>query len=143
MDFCMKTGIGYYGIQLGDLMVGAIVALNSFGDIFDWKTGQKIALVGPTGAGKTTIVNLLMKFYNIDNGDIIIDGHSINELTRENVHDLFTMVLQDTWIFEGTIKENIRYNNKDISFSTKRFNKLINITIIMTLFNSFIILFLI
>ena len=79
------------------------------------KSGQKIAIVGPTGAGKTTIVNLLMKFYNIDSGDIIIDGHSIKELTRENVHDLFTMVLQDTWIFEGTIKENIRYNNKDVT----------------------------
>ena len=79
------------------------------------KSGQKIAIVGPTGAGKTTIVNLLMKFYNIDSGDIVIDGHSIKELTRENVHDLFTMVLQDTWIFEGTIKENIRYNNKEIT----------------------------
>ena len=79
------------------------------------KSGQKIAIVGPTGAGKTTIVNLLMKFYKIDSGDIIIDGHSINDLTRENVHDLFTMVLQDTWLFEGTIKDNIRYNNKDIS----------------------------
>ena len=79
------------------------------------KSGQKIAIVGPTGAGKTTIVNLLMKFYDIDSGDIIIDGHSIKDLTRENVHDLFTMVLQDTWIFEGTIKENIRYNNKDIT----------------------------
>ena len=79
------------------------------------KSGQKIAIVGPTGAGKTTIVNLLMKFYDIDSGDITIDGHSIKELTRDNVHDLFTMVLQDTWIFEGTIKENIRYNNKDVT----------------------------
>ena len=79
------------------------------------KSGEKIALVGPTGAGKTTIVNLLMKFYNINSGDIIIDGHSIKNLTRENVHDLFTMVLQDTWIYEGTIKENIRYNNKDVT----------------------------
>ena len=79
------------------------------------KSGQKIAIVGPTGAGKTTIVNLLMKFYDINSGDIIIDGHSIKELTRENVHDLFTMVLQDTWIFEGTIKENIRYNNKGVT----------------------------
>lgn len=77
-------------------------------------SGEKIAIVGPTGAGKTTIVNLLMKFYNINKGDIIIDGKSISNLTRENVHDMFTMVLQDTWIFEGTIKENIRYNNKDI-----------------------------
>ena len=78
------------------------------------KNGQKIAIVGPTGAGKTTIVNLLMKFYPLNSGEIIIDGHSINNITRENVHDLFTMVLQDTWVFEGTIKENIRYNNKDI-----------------------------
>ena len=79
------------------------------------KTGQKIAIVGPTGAGKTTIVNLLMKFYPLNSGEIIIDGYSINNITRENVHDLFTMVLQDTWVFEGTIKENIRYSNKDIT----------------------------
>ncbi len=78
------------------------------------KSGQKIAIVGPTGAGKTTIVNLLMKFYPINSGDIIIDGKSINKITRENVHDLFTMVLQDTWIFEGSIKDNIKYSNKDI-----------------------------
>ena len=77
--------------------------------------GQKIAIVGPTGAGKTTIVNLLMKFYDIDSGDIIIDDTSIKELSRENIHDLFTMVLQDTWIFEGTIKENIIYNKQDVS----------------------------
>ena len=79
------------------------------------KKGQKIAIVGPTGAGKTTIVNLLMKFYNINSGDILIDNQSIKDLTRENVHDLFTMVLQDTWIFEGTIKENVRYNNTKIT----------------------------
>ena len=76
------------------------------------KAGNKIAIVGPTGAGKTTIVNLLMKFYDIKKGDIIIDGKSIHDLTRENVHDLFTMVLQDTWLFNGTIKENIKYNNE-------------------------------
>ena len=79
------------------------------------KSGQKIAIVGPTGAGKTTIVNLLMKFYPLNSGNIIIDGHSIKDITRENVHDLFTMVLQDTWVFEGTIKENIRYNNKNVT----------------------------
>ena len=79
------------------------------------KAGSKIAIVGPTGAGKTTIVNLLMKFYNIQSGDIVIDGYSIKDLKRENVHDLFTMVLQDTWVFEGTVKDNIRYNNKDIT----------------------------
>lgn len=77
--------------------------------------GQKIAIVGPTGAGKTTLVNLLMKFYNIDSGDIKIDGVSTSELTRENIHDLFTMVLQDTWLFEGTIKENIIYNSQNVS----------------------------
>ena len=74
--------------------------------------GQKIAIVGPTGAGKTTLVNLLMKFYNINGGDILIDDISIKDLTRENIHSLFTMVLQDTWLFEGTIRENIKFNNK-------------------------------
>ena len=78
------------------------------------KAGNKIAIVGPTGAGKTTMVNLLMKFYDIKKGDIIIDGISIHDLTRENVHDLFTMVLQDTWVFNGTINENIKYNNTKI-----------------------------
>ena len=77
--------------------------------------GQKIAIVGPTGAGKTTLVNLLMKFYDIDSGDIKIDGVSIKELSRENIHSLFTMVLQDTWLFDGTIKENIIYNRENIS----------------------------
>lgn len=79
------------------------------------KDGQKIAIVGPTGAGKTTMVNLLMKFYDIHDGDITIDGKSISNLTRENVHSLFTMVLQDTWLFEGTVKDNIRYNNSKIT----------------------------
>lgn len=79
------------------------------------KDGQKIAIVGPTGAGKTTMVNLLMKFYEINKGDILIDNVSINDLTRENVHSLFTMVLQDTWLFNGTVKENIVYNRENIS----------------------------
>lgn len=77
--------------------------------------GQKIAIVGPTGAGKTTLVNLLMKFYLIDSGDILIDGVSINKLSRENIHDLFTMVLQDTWLFNGSIRDNIKYNMKHVS----------------------------
>ena len=79
------------------------------------KPGQKIAIVGLTGAGKTTMVNLLMKFYEINSGDIKIDGVSINELTRDNIHELFTMVLQDTWLFSGTIRENIIYNQENIS----------------------------
>ena len=77
--------------------------------------GQKIAIVGPPGAGKTTMVNLLMKFYDINSGDIRIDGVSTKELSRENIHSLFTMVLQDTWLFEGTVKENIIYNQENIT----------------------------
>lgn len=79
------------------------------------KPGQKVAIVGPTGAGKTTMVNLLMKFYEINSGDIKIDGISTKELSRENIHDLFTMVLQDTWLFEGTVAENIIYNRSNVS----------------------------
>lgn len=77
--------------------------------------GQKVAIVGPTGAGKTTIVNLLMRFYELNSGSIIIDGHTSSDLTRENVHDLFCMVLQDTWLFEGTIKENIVYSKENVT----------------------------
>ena len=77
--------------------------------------GEKVAIVGPTGAGKTTMVNLLMRFYEIKNGSITIDGVNTKDITRENVHDLFCMVLQDTWVFEGTIKENIIYNRKNIT----------------------------
>ena len=79
------------------------------------KKGQKVAIVGPTGAGKTTMVNLLMRFYEINEGEILIDGISTKDLTRENVHELFCMVLQDTWLFEGTIRDNIVYNNNQIS----------------------------
>ena len=79
------------------------------------KAGQKIEIVGPTVAGKTTLVNLLMKFYEINSGDIKIDGVSTKDLTRENIHDLFIMVLQDTWLFNGTMRENIIYNKENIS----------------------------
>ncbi len=79
------------------------------------KAGQKIAIVGPTGAGKTTMVNLLMRFYELNSGEIMIDGIPISSLTRENVHDLFCMVLQDTWLFEGTIKENIVYSKEGVT----------------------------
>ena len=81
----------------------------------DVKAGQKVAIVGPTGAGKTTLVNLLMKFYDVNSGTIKIDGTPIQDLSREAVHDLFCMVLQDTWLFEGTVRENITYNKKDVS----------------------------
>lgn len=77
--------------------------------------GQKIAIVGPTGAGKTTIVNLLMRFYEVNSGEIKIEGISTKKLTRENVHDFFCMVLQDTWLFEGSVKENIVYSKEGIS----------------------------
>lgn len=79
------------------------------------KPGQKIAIVGPTGAGKTTMVNLLMRFHEIQSGEILIDGTPISQLTRENVHALFCMVLQDTWLFEGTVRENIVYCKKDVT----------------------------
>ena len=77
--------------------------------------GQKVAIVGPTGAGKTTLVNLLMRFFEINSGRIRIDGISTADMTRESVHDLFSMVLQDTWLFEGTVRENLVYNKTGIS----------------------------
>lgn len=79
------------------------------------KPGQKVAIVGPTGAGKTTLVNLLMRFYEIDSGEILIDNINIKDITRQNLHDQFAMVLQDTWLFNGTIKENIIYNLENVS----------------------------
>lgn len=88
------------------------IIINDFSAVA--KTGQKIAIVGPTGAGKSTLVNLLMRFNEINSGEILIDDISIKDLTRENIHDLFCMVLQDTWLFEGTIRENLVYNQKDV-----------------------------
>ena len=79
------------------------------------KAGQKVAIVGPTGAGKTTMVNLLMRFYELNSGCIRIDGIPTSDLTRENVHDLFCMVLQDTWLFEGTIRENVVYSKENVT----------------------------
>lgn len=79
------------------------------------KPGQKVAIVGPTGAGKTTMVNLLMRFYDIQAGKIAIDGVDTKAMSREEVHDAFSMVLQDTWLFEGTIRENLVFNQTDIS----------------------------
>jgi ATP-binding cassette subfamily B multidrug efflux pump len=79
----------------------------------DFKSGSKIAIVGPTGAGKTTLVNLLMRFYDIDGGAIYIDGHNIYDISRRSLRDVFGMVLQDTWLFSGTIKDNIAYGNEN------------------------------
>jgi ATP-binding cassette subfamily B protein len=77
--------------------------------------GQKIAIVGPTGSGKTTIANLLMRFYETDSGDILVDGISLRDIKRSQVHEMFCMVLQDTWLFNGTIRENITFNRTDVS----------------------------
>lgn len=79
------------------------------------KPGQKVAIVGPTGAGKTTMVNLLMRFFEINSGSISIDGVPTSQLKRENIHELFSMVLQDTWLFEGTVRENLVYNMEGIT----------------------------
>ena len=77
--------------------------------------GKKVAIVGPTGAGKTTMVNLLMRFYDTDSGDILVDGVSLKDMKREDVHELFDMILQDTWLFDGTIRENLIYNKENVS----------------------------
>ena len=79
------------------------------------KSGQKVAIVGPTGAGKTTMVNLLMRFFEINEGSILIDNIPISKLKRENIHQLFAMVLQDTWLFEGTVRENLVYNMDNVT----------------------------
>jgi len=79
------------------------------------KAGMKVAIVGPTGAGKTTLVNLLMRFYELTGGDILIDGVSVKDMPREEVHDIFGMVLQDTWMFEGTIRDNILFSKTGVS----------------------------
>lgn len=79
----------------------------------DIKAGQKVAIVGPTGAGKTTMIKLLMRFYDVNSGEILIDGHNIKDFNRSELRELFGMVLQDTWLFHGTIMENIRYGRLD------------------------------
>lgn len=79
------------------------------------KSGQKVAIVGPTGAGKTTMVNLLMRFYEISGGSIAIDGVDTKSVPRWNVHDQFSMVLQDTWVFHGTVRENIAYSKPGVT----------------------------
>lgn len=77
--------------------------------------GQKVAIVGPTGAGKTTLINLLMRFYEVNAGDILVDGVSTKEMTRKELRSRFGMVLQDTWLFEGTIRDNLSYSRDDLT----------------------------
>ncbi len=89
------------------------IIINDFS--INLSSGMKVAIVGPTGAGKTTIVNLLMRFYEVTSGDILIDGVSIKKMKRENVRDLFDMILQDTWLFNGTIRENLTFNKENVT----------------------------
>lgn len=107
----IKGNIEFKNVKFGYLPEKIII--NDFS--VKVNAGQKIAIVGPTGAGKTTIVNLLMRFYELNSGEIIIDGVPINTVRREDVHDVFDMVLQDTWLFEGTIKENIIYSKTGVT----------------------------
>ena len=111
---CLKTARGdveFKHVQFGYNEDKAIIHDFSV----NVKAGQKIAIVGPTGAGKTTMVNLLMRFYDIQKGEILIDGTPISQITRQNLRSMFCMVLQDTWLFEGTIKENIIYSTPNIT----------------------------
>ena len=106
----VKGDVEFRNVQFGYLPDKTII----HGFSAKLKAGQKVAIVGPTGAGKTTMVNLLMRFYEIDSGDILIDGISTKQMKRENVHDLFDMILQDTWLFGGTIRENLVYNQDGV-----------------------------
>ena len=103
--------VEFKNVKFGYKGTGKII-INDFSALA--KPGRKIAIVGPTGAGKSTLVNLLMRFNEINSGEILIDDTPISDLTRENIHDLFCMVLQDTWLFEGTIRENLVYNKTDV-----------------------------
>ena len=109
--FEIKGDVEFKNVHFGYLPEKTII--NDFSA--EVKAGQKIAIVGPTGAGKTTIVNLLMRFYELNSGEILIDGTPISGVPRENVHEQFCMVLQDTWLFEGTIKDNIIYSKKGVT----------------------------
>ncbi|MCL2569942.1 MAG: ABC transporter ATP-binding protein/permease [Firmicutes bacterium] len=106
----VKGQVEFTNVQFG--YKDGVPVINNFS--VSIPAGSKVAIVGPTGAGKTTLVNLLMKFYKVSGGDIKIDGVSINDLSRESVARLFGMVLQDTWLFEGTVRENLLYNNAHI-----------------------------
>ena len=106
----VKGKVEFRNVKFGYLPDKTII--NNFNAVI--QPGQKVAIVGPTGAGKTTIVNLLMRFYELDKGEILIDDVPIQNITRENLRELFSMVLQDTWLFDGTIAENIIYSKEDV-----------------------------
>lgn len=107
----VKGDVSFHNVQFGYVPDKLIIK----GFTQEIKAGQKVAIVGPTGAGKTTIVNLLMRFYELNSGTIQIDGISTQTVTREDVHEQFTMVLQDTWLFEGSVKENLAYNKVGVT----------------------------
>ena len=110
----VKGDVEFKNVQFGYRKDNLIIKNFSI----ELKRGQKVAIVGPTGAGKTTIVNLLMRFYEVTSGDILIDGVSIQEMKREEVHNLFDMILQDTWLFHGSVRENLVYNKENVTNET-------------------------
>ena len=105
----LKGNVEFKNVKFG-YDEGKII-INEFSSTI--KEGQKIAIVGPTGAGKTTIVKLLMRFYDVSSGEILVDGHNIKDFERGELRKIFGMVLQDTWLFGGTVKENIKYGKED------------------------------
>lgn len=109
----VKGEVEFKNLRFGYSEDGGEPVIKNFSAIV--RPGQKIAIVGPTGAGKTTIVNLLMRFYELWGGSIRIDGVSTGSMRREDVHDMFSMVLQDTWMFQGTVRENLVFNQEDSS----------------------------